>query len=159
MDLACRFVFFCLLRRDASALRLLISFAHPPPSSMPSTPGMVPLPRKHNYRSVRLLSRQFPLLSSISDPFFLFLARSTHSYAFELTDLFTHERIMRLFPGHKMHLFGHSPDGVSLNLLLLHSSRLVQFADADLSTLSVLFFPGQVSSHLPPSTRVLSFGS
>lgn len=91
--------------------------------------------------------------------FLLFLARSTHSYAFELTDLFTHERIMRLFPGHKMHLFGHSPDGVSLNLLLLHSSRLVQFADADLSTLSVLFFPGQVSSHLPPSTRVLSFGS
>lgn len=33
-------------------------------------------------------------------------------YAFELSEVFTHERIMKNFPGMAMHLFAHSPDAV-----------------------------------------------
>jgi hypothetical protein len=33
-------------------------------------------------------------------------------YAFELAEVFTHERIMKNFPGMAMHLFAHSPDAV-----------------------------------------------
>lgn len=38
-------------------------------------------------------------------------------YAFELTEVFTHERITRIYPGHQMHLFGHSPDAVRIPFL------------------------------------------
>ncbi|CDZ97915.1 hypothetical protein [Phaffia rhodozyma] len=38
-------------------------------------------------------------------------------YAFELTEVFTHQRISKLFPGHTMHLFGHSPDAAKYALL------------------------------------------
>lgn len=61
---------------------------------------------------MRLLQDWFPYQSNIT------LSR----YAFELTDVFTHERIMKNFPGMDMHLFAHSPDAVSGRVLVPSSA-------------------------------------
>jgi hypothetical protein len=71
---------------------------------------MVSLPREHNPFSVRssLLPSNLQTLSS--SELVTTAAPAVHRYGFELTDLFTHDRISKLYPGHEMHLFAHSPD-------------------------------------------------
>jgi len=139
MDLACRFVLFPRPRRvDSPSSRCPRSSSTLPISG---NSGMVPLSRKYHHSSVRSLVlpplAKNPRLTRLPFPPFA----PPNSYAFELTDLFTHERIMRLFPGHKMHLFGHSPDGVSLAFPSLRVAIQLLVRLVDLSSLRV--FPLQ----------------
>lgn len=75
-------------------------------------------------------------------------------YAFELNEIFTYDRVTEHFPGHLMHLYGHSPDAVSISRRGDdYSAFLLSSAD----TRSVLVFVGQV--RLPSVFCSISVGS
>lgn len=62
-------------------------------------------------------------------------------YAFELTEVFTHERITRKYPDHKMHLFAHSPDAANAWDFYPHSSWRQKKQDAVLFGYEGSFYP------------------